>query len=349
MKMGIIGYGNMGHWHSETIKKINNLEIKGIWDTNPIAREIARSEGVFVYNSQEEMLLDEDISLVLVATSNESHADIAILAMKAGKNVVCEKPVTISSKLLEDMISVSNETGKFFTVHQNRRWDPDFCTLKKVLQEGKLGDVFRIESRVHGSRGISNTWRRIKEKGGGIVFDWGPHLLDQILNLKAGVKVKSVYATFTNITLANVEDGFTAVLTFQDNTQAVIEAATSNFIQMPRWYVLGTNGTALIEDWKLSGKIICAESEEEDEVCPVITNSAYTKTMAPRRDDTIKEFELPKEEGDICEFYQNVIQVIEGKAKPIISNDEMRNVLKLIESIFESAYENKTVYNPLEN
>ena len=79
------------------------------------------------------------------------------------------------------MMDAAERTGNFLTVHQNRRWDEDFWTVKKILEEGKLGEVFRIESRVHGSRGIPGDWRQEKEHGGGMVLDWGVHLLDQAM------------------------------------------------------------------------------------------------------------------------------------------------------------------------
>ena len=101
--------------------------------------------------------------------------------MKAGKNVISEKPITLSSADLEEMKETSESTGRFLTVHQNRRWDEDYLTVKEILREGKLGELFRLESRVHGSRGIPGDWRQEKEHGGGMVLDWGVHLLDQAL------------------------------------------------------------------------------------------------------------------------------------------------------------------------
>lgn len=349
MKMGIIGYGGMAHWHKDVIKtKINGLSIKGVWDTDPKARKRAVDEGLRVYESLEDILSDNEIEFVLVSTPNDSHAPISIAAMRAGKHVVCEKPATVSVRLLDEMIEVSKETDRLLTVHQNRRWDKDFCTLKKIMEDGTLGEIFRIESRVHGSRRISNTWRRVRKKGGGVVLDWGVHLFDQILLLKKGVKLKSVYATFTNVTTFDVEDGFTAILTFEDGLVVLVETSTSNFIQLPRWYVLGSNGTTEILDWNANGKITRVVGNDENDVMPVITPSGYTKTMAPRRDDTTRIELLPDVVTDIGEFYGNVMDVIEGKAEPIVKMEEVRLVIRLMEAVFDSAKTNKVVNYPLE-
>ena len=117
--------------------------------------------------------------------------------MAAGKNVISEKPVALSQEELEEMIAASKKYGKLFTVHQNRRWDPDFKCVQKILADNELGKVFRIESRVQGSRGIPGDWRNQKAHGGGMVLDWGIHLLDQALRIGEGRKLISVYAELT--------------------------------------------------------------------------------------------------------------------------------------------------------
>lgn len=342
MKMGIIGYGNMAHWHNETIDKIESLEIGGIWDIKEEARMNAKEEGLFVYESPEAMLADDEISFVLIATDNDFHASLAIEAMESGKHVVCEKPVTLSCKLLDEMISVSQKTGMLLSVHQNRRWDKDYCTVKKIIEEKELGNVFRIESRVHGSRGISNTWRRIKEKGGGVIYDWGVHLFDQLLQLKKGIGIKSVYAVAHNITTEFVEDAFTSIITFDDGFQAIIEVETSDFVGCSRWFVFGDKGSAEIENWDADGKIV-KYVDDESEVTPFVTSSAFTKTMAPRRSDTVVENKVVPVSADITEFYKNIMAAIKKEEASIITFGEMRNVLKLIEATFESIEKNQVV------
>ncbi|MCI8281073.1 MAG: Gfo/Idh/MocA family oxidoreductase [Lachnospiraceae bacterium] len=343
MRLGMIGYGGMAHWHKETLEQIEGLELAGIWDIAAKARERAKEEGVRVYESQQDLLAQEDIDLVLIATPNDVHCPIAIAAMEAGKHVVCEKPAALSSQEVEQMMEASQRTGRFLTVHQNRRWDEDFLTVCRILEEQKLGEVFRIESRVHGSRGIPGDWRQEKEKGGGMVLDWGVHLLDQILLMKKGVKLNRVHALTTHVTNQMVDDGFTAELVFADGQQVMVEVGTSNFVSLPRWYVLGSNGTAVIRDWELNGEIVSARGKNEKDVVPVRTAAGLTKTMAPRREDTIYTQELPKACSDIREFYQNVMAVIEGREESRIRLEEVLRVMKLMEAVFESARTKETV------
>lgn len=336
-KMAIVGFGGMAGWHYKEIQTIDGLDVAGIWDIKEERRTYAAEKGIHVYESLEDLLADPSTDLVLIATPNDVHRPVAIAAMEAGKNVISEKPVTLSSEDLQAMMDASHRTGRFLTVHQNRRWDEDFLTVKNILAQGKLGELFRIESRVHGSRGIPGDWRQEKEHGGGMILDWGVHLLDQMLLLFPGVSIRSVYATWTHVTNQLVDDGFYAELLFENEVRALVEVGTSNFISLPRWYVLGTNGTAVIEDWDLRGKIVRASGVDEKDVMPVITAAGLTKTMAPRRDDSIFTEELPKAKSDVREFYLNVMAVLEGREESRIKLPEVMRVMKLMEAIARSA------------
>ena len=336
-KLAMIGFGGMAGWHYDMIQTIDGLEIAGIWDIRQERREAAREKGLHVYESQADLLADPQTDLVLIAAPNDVHRPAAIAAMEAGKNVVSEKPVTLSSADLQAMIDASARTGKFLTVHQNRRWDEDYLTVRRILQEGKLGRLFRLESRVHGSRGIPGDWRQEKEHGGGMILDWGVHLLDQITMLFPDTAIREVYASVTHVTNELVDDGFTAELTMADGLRVLVEVGTSNFIALPRWYALGTNGTAVIEDWDLRGRIVRASGKDEGDVTPVITAAGLTKTMAPRRDDSIFTEELPKVKSDVRDFYRNVMAHLEGREESLIRLSEVMRVMKLMEAIEESA------------
>lgn len=351
--LAIVGLGGMGNWHRELLtgqgywnnaklQDIENINVCGSFDIREERQQFARDNGLHAYNSFEEVLADENVDIILCATPNDVHKEIVIRSLRAGKHVVCEKPVTLNSVDLQEMIDVSKETGKLFVVHQNRRWDEDFLTVKKIYDENLLGDIFRIESRVHGSRGIPGDWRQEPEHGGGMVLDWGVHILDQAL-MMIDSKVKHVYASFTHVTNELVDDGFTVELTFENGLVYMLEVGTSNFINLPRWYVLGRDGTAVINDWDLSGKMVRVTDWSKNDAVPIRTAAGLTKTMAPRTEDTIKEEQLPIVRADIRDFYKNVIDTIEGKAEIIVKLPQVMRVMKLMEAIFESAETHKVV------
>lgn len=342
--IGIVGLGGMGNWHRESLETIDGIKLAGIYDISEARVQFAKENEVHTYESLEAMLADERIDLVLIATPNDVHKPIAIQAMRAGKNVISEKPVTLSSADLQEMIEVSKETGKLLTVHQNRRWDEDFLTMKQIYDKQQLGEVYRIESRVHGSRGIPGDWRQEKEHGGGMILDWGVHLFDQILLMMGTTKLKTVYANITNITNQVVDDGFTAHLSFENGAEVLVEVGTSNFISLPRWYMIGQNGTAIIEDWNLNGRIVRATGINEKDVVPVRTAAGLTKTMAPRREDTISTEELSIVKSDVRDFYRNVIKVIKKEEEPKVKLPEVMRVMKLMEAVFESAAKHEVVH-----
>ena len=342
-KLGIVGFGGMGNWHRELIESgIENLEIAGMFDIKEDRQEAARALGYRAYESLDALLADETVDMILISTPNDCHKPIAIKAMEAGKNVVSEKPVTLSSEDLLEMIDASKRTGKIFTVHQNRRWDEDFLTVKKLYDENALGDVFNIESRVHGSRGIPGDWRGKKEHGGGMMLDWGVHIIDQML-LMVKEKITSIYCKVNHVTNYEVDDGFTLILTFESGKTALLEVGTSNFIELPRWYMLGENGSVQIDDFLVHGKIVRITDWDKNDAVPVKTAAGLTKTMAPRTDDTIHTEPVVKVDSDIKDFYRNVMAAIEGREEQLIKHDELLRVMRVMETALRSAELNQVL------
>lgn len=339
----VVGYGGMGGYHADRLRNMKKFDLLGIYDIKPERREAAEKKGIHAYSSFEEVLNDERVELITCAAYNDVHKEIAVAAMEAGKNVISEKPVTLSSADLEEMIAASERTGKLFTVHQNRRWDDDYVTAKKIYDSGELGRIFAVDSRVYGSRGIPGDWRAEKQHGGGMVLDWGVHLLDQILMLTEKTKLLSVYATLTNVTNDEVDDGFRAVLKYEGGLECLVEVYTNNFIEAPRWYLCGENGTAVINDWDLNGKIVKIKNWEKIDAVPIKAGTGLTKTMAPRTKDTIKEYHLKKIRVHWEDYYDNIFDVIRNGEAQLITHNQLRRSMKLMEAIFESAEKNKVI------
>lgn len=337
--VAIIGYGGMGSQHGRLVRTVEDMVLVGSYDLNPERQQAAAEFGIKPYPHLETLLQDEAVDIVLIATPNHVHAELAIAALRAGKHVICEKPVTLNSGELEEILDVQRETGKHFVVGQNRRWDEDYLVMKKLFDEKQLGEVFHVESKVHGSRGIPGDWRGKKEFGGGMLLDWGVHLADRIL-LMIPEKVKKVHCQFTHITNQEVDDGFRLSLTFESGRTALLEVGTTHYISMPLWYMNGTNGSAVIEDWSMKGKIVklAGAAAGGHDAVPIVAGAGLTKTMAPRVGDmTVVEEPIPRVPADIRDFYRNVMDAIEGKAEIIVRNDEVLRVMKLLEAAFVSA------------
>lgn len=343
MKWALIGYGGMGRWHVEKLRTLPEFEIAGVYDILPERREAAVKDGLTAYDSLESLLADASVELVTIATPNDLHRPIAIQAMAAGKHVISEKPVTLSSRDLQAMIDASRKYGRIFSVHQNRRWDEDFLIIRQIYDQNSLGRVFNIESRVHGSRGVPGDWRNTWLQGGGMILDWGVHMLDQLLML-VDEPVVSTFCTVSHVTNDEVDDGFKAIITFGSGLTAQVEVGTSNFINLPRWYMQGENGTAVIHDWALNGEIVKVSDWEKRDAVPVVTAAGLTKTMAPRTEETIQRYPLPKVESDVRDYYRNIARAIRGEEEQLVTHAQMMRVMRLMEACFKSAEENAVVH-----
>lgn len=332
----VIGYGGMGGWHTRFINDNNVVNLLGIYDIKPERCALAEEKGIHAYSSFEEVLSDERVDFVVIATPNELHKPLAIEAMSRGKHVISEKPVTLSSADLQEIIDASHKYGRLFTTHQNRRWDVDYLMMKDVYQTRQLGEVFTIESRYHGSRGIPGDWRGKKEHGGGMILDWGVHLIDQMLGIVNDQKITKIYCRCDHLTNDEVDDGFKLDIFFERGLVGHIEVCTRNFISLPRFLMAGMDGTALINDWKDKTRVVLCKTWEEHDVKPVVTAAGLTKTMAPRDEKTTVTYDIERPASDVHDFYRNFVKAIDGEEEQIVTHKQLMRVMKVMEAAFES-------------
>ena len=338
-KMAIIGMGGMaGHHFKSITEKIPEIKIVGGYDIREEANDKAKNEwGIKVYASAEEIYADDSIDIILIATQNDVHKDYCIKCLKAGKHVICEKPVTMDAAELEEVLAVAKTTDKIFTVHQNRRWDKDYLTIRKIFADGLLRKPHNIESRVQGSRPLYG-WRSFKQNGGGLLLDWGVHLLDQMLDL-IPEKVVSVQAHLHNVDKGEVDDAFTVMMRFENGCTGLVTISTKCFIPLPRWHVDAEDGSAVIDDWELGGKIVKqADPDEKDWTANLVyTAAGPTRIMLPRPKETAIETPLPKIVGtDWSDYYKNLINAINGKEELRVTGEQALRVMKVIDAVFES-------------
>jgi len=334
--VAIIGYGGQGGWHAEQIRKSDVVALAGVYDIKPERNEVAKSRGIYAYSSLNELLSDKKVEIVVVATPNDSHKELSIKALMAGKNVICEKPVMLSVADLDEVVAMANKTGMHFTAHQNRRFDVDYLAIKKIIQEGKLQDVINVESRVFGSRGIPSDWRGQKQFGGGMLYDWGVHLIDQITQLLPNEEINKVFCIAQHTTNFEVDDGFKLTLIYKSNKTACVEVGTLNYLTMPRFYLQCKKGSAKINEWKQRATVAYCKYWNEKEVMPVQTAAGITKTMAPRDEITLDEYVIDIPISDVHDFYRNFVAAIDGKEQQLVKHEQSRLVLKVIEKAFES-------------
>lgn len=367
-RIGIVGCGGMGSGHAVALftgtgNTVFNgmvdhvfpfdsalttdlspmVELAGIYDINPARLEWARSQGIFVYSSYENMLADDTLDAVLIATPNHLHKGEAIAAIKAGKHVLCEKPVMITSDDLREVMAVAKKYGKVFYPRQNREWDEDFLIIKKIYKEKLLGDVFELRCRIMGARGIPGDWRGVREYGGGMLYDWGVHIIDRIIQL-VPEKLKTLYCNLKYLTNKECDDNVYIHMTFESGLVVVLEVDTCHFVQLPLWNLFATYGSAEIMNWDCDGKMVRLSSWEDKDAKPIMAGSGLTKTMAPRHQDTLVSEPLPRFDYDRNELYKNFIETCQGKAKQIVTAEHACFVLQIIEACFKSAANEEAIH-----
>lgn len=312
------------------------VTLAGVYDIKKERNALAESRGIHAYESLEALLGDEKVEIVVIATPNDSHKEIAVQALRAGKHVICEKPVEMTVAAFDEMTQAARESGKRFSVHQNRRFDVDYLGMKKIIESGRLGKVIRVESRIHGSRGIPSDWRGHAAYGGGMLLDWGVHLIDQMLLLFEGDAVRKVDCALVHTTNFEVDDGFRLTLTFASGATGYIEVGTLNFIALPRFYLQGMKGTAMITDWREKAKVVLCKHWHESDVLPVQTAAGITKTMAPRDEITTESYEVERPDSDVHDFYRNFTAAIDGREEQMVKWEQTRLVMRVIEAAFRS-------------
>ena len=348
--LGIIGYGGMAGNHRKQLEKKNvRVRLKGVYDIKEERRAAAVEQGYIAYGSVDALLADEEIDIVLVATPNDSHKELALRVLDAGKHLLCEKPVTMTAEALIEIMAKAKEKGLIFTVDQNRRVNRDFITMCRAIEGGLIGKPYVIESRVEGSRGMPEGWRTSKAQGGGMLFDWGVHLIDQIMYF-CKEKVTDVYCKMFSVYYPEVDDNFRLTLTFEGGLVAHIEVSTNNFIKHPRFYVLGTEGTMVVDEWVGTGKVIQPLSRDDKWGVEIAQNKVGpSKTMAPRDPSTVREITLSEPEGiedNLDPTYRQLVDAIEGAPLKILPEQALR-VVRVMEAAFKSAESGDAIHTSI--
>ena len=352
LKLGIIGYGNMASgWHAKIPTQLPEVDLVAVHDIDPERVVAARADGYRAYDSLGDFLKDEEVNFVLVATPNDFHKPLAIAVMEAGKNVMVEKPATLSARDWEEMMAVSSRTGRVLTVHHNRRWDLDYLSMKLNLSKGYIGKPYAITSAHQQWRPVKGPqkWRDIPEHGGGFFYDWGVHLCDQILMLDPENKVKSVYLQTKSIHRPLVDDFAKLQLTMADGL--LIEVYLSTYVQkpLPRWTVYGDMGTFDIKDFGCHGgtvKSIAYEAcgmQMEKEGEPV----EFPIEVAQVRDGITRDDEREAGGAAWVELYRNLADVVDNGAELIVKPEQVLRTMKLLDAAFQSARTGEVVHTDI--
>ncbi|RBI64790.1 oxidoreductase, partial [Xanthomonas oryzae pv. oryzae] len=182
--LAVVGYGYVGRtFHAPLIASTPGLQLHSVVSSKPQQPQ-ADFPGINVVADLDSALADPALDAVVLATPNQTHAPFALQALAAGKHVLVDKPFALDVAQAQQMVDAANAAGRIISVFQNRRWDADFLTVRRLIEEGQLGDVMEFHSHFDRYRPqIRDRWRESESPGAGLWYDLGPHLLDQALQL----------------------------------------------------------------------------------------------------------------------------------------------------------------------
>lgn len=339
IRVGLAGYGFSGRFfHAPFIVNDKRFRLCKVMERSSAhAKEDYAS--VEVVNTFEELLTD-DIDLVVIATPNKTHFELAQQAIMAGKNIVVEKPVTPTPEEAEQLCVLAKEKGVVFSVYQSRRYDGDFMTVRKVIESGKLGEV--VDYECHFDRfakpGSPKAWKMENVKGNGPLYNLGVHIIDQVYVLFG--MPEEVYADFRIQRSDNVfPDNFEIVFYYPDK-KAIVSASEVVGHAGPHFMVHGRKGSFLkygmdVQEGDLvSGKRPwdegwgCDSEEKYGKVYDGMTGAAET---------------IPTLDGNYALYYDNLYDVLMGKGELAVKPEETVDVLKIMDAALCSDREKRRI------
>lgn len=344
MRLGIVGFGFMGHCDADMMATFPDEEIKlvAVADTNPEQLKDAPS-GVEVYNSIDEMLSSADINVVMISTPNPSHLEMVEKAAAAGKHIICEKPAAMTLEQFDRMVEVTEKAGVLFTVHQQRRWDRDFRIMKEVYDRRMVGEPYVIKSQLYGFNGNMHDWHIYPEMGGGMLYDWGVHLIDQILNM-VDSPVVSLYADLRNVINERVDDYFNILMKFGNGVTAEIELGTYYLTPKRAWFIGGNTGSAIIDGWDCEGKIVRTAHLLKNVPGKItMTAAGPTRSFGPAAPGLLTEEELPRVDVNHRQYFGHFLKALNGEEEIKVKPAEVRRVLCVMDAVRESARTGKAI------
>lgn len=336
----LIGYGYAGKTlHAPLIAATPGLRLHCVGSSNP-DKVAADWPGVAVEDDVARAITRDDVDLVVIASPNSTHFDLAATALRAGKHVVCDKPFTVTLDEARELQRLAGDTGRLLSVFHNRRWDADFLSLAQLLRQNRLGEVLHVESRFDRFRPeIRVRWREQDVPGGGLWYDLGPHLVDQALLLFGRPRAISA-------TLLRLRPGATAVDWFDvslhyERLQVRLGASMLVAGGTPRFAVHGTQGS-----WIKYG---LDSQEEQLKLGAQPGDNGWGQDLQPGQfydGHTSAPQPTLNLRGDYRHYYRGVADAIHGLQPNPVPAGEAIAVMEIIELAQQAASEQRQIVLP---
>lgn len=329
IRVGIVGYGSAHHMGRAHLGELRGLGMTpvAVADPDPGRLRAAESDfpGIETHASAAEMLERSRVNLVVLATPHHTHAPLAIESLRAGKHVVCEKPMALAVAEADAMIAAAREAGVMLSVFHNKHWDGCIRQAVEEVRKGTVGEVVRIACRMGFRAKPGDTWRGSRSASGGILYDQGAHLLDYVFQLIDSEPVEAAafsHGGYWNAQTAwkddTLEDEMCALIRFQSGQWLQLQATRLDALWREGMLeVMGTEGTLVVgrQDSRLLQK------KEGKTIQTALTH--------------------PPDEG--YQFYQNIYRHLLGGEPLAITPQWARRIVQVLEGATRSAREGRSL------
>lgn len=331
IRVGIIGYGpisGMGEFHFDLIKKAG-LTPAAVCDSDVSRLAAAKQQfpEVDTYSSVDDMLEKSNANLITIITPHNSHAELAIKCLSAGKHVVVEKPMAITTEECDKMIEVAKSKGCVLSAFHNRHWDGLIMQAVADIKAGLIGDVIRIEANVQNYAKPMDWWRSSKTISGGILYDWGVHMLEYTLQVAdsdivevTGFSKTGFWADQTKWKHDTNEDECFVIVRYANGRWSTLSVSNIDSNPRPEWFaVTGTTGAISV------------------------TNGGSDYKLISQRDGRTWVSQITPPPSEAWRYYQNIADHLINGVPLIISPEWSRRPIHILDLACRSAQEGKTL------
>lgn len=341
----LCSFGMSGRvFHAPFITRHPGFRFYGVWERSKnLAQE--KYPEVKTFRTYEDLLADTAIELVIVNTPSYTHYDYAKQALLAGKHVIVEKPFTATAAQAEELVALAAQQQVKLSVFQNRRWDSDFKTLKKIVEEGWLGEI--KEAEFHYDRynpGLSpKAHKETPGPGAGCLYDLGPHLIDQALHLFG--MPQAVFADIAITRPGSQVDDYFEILLYYPSFRVRLRSGYFVREAVPSFVVHGDKGSFLKPRADVQEAQLQAGATPGGADWGAEPETARGLLHTEKDGQLIREH-IPTLQGNYGEYYEGVYQALrQDQPIPVTATDGL-NTIRIIEAAFASSSKRKVVDLP---
>jgi predicted dehydrogenase len=338
----ILSFGMSGQvFHAPFLHVHPGFKFYAVWERS---KNIARQKypGVKTYRTLEELLNDDAIELVIVNTPNYTHHEYSKKALLANKHVIVEKPFVVTVEEGEELIELAKKQNKVLSVYHNRRYDSDYKTIKKIVQEEWLGEI--VEAEFHFDRYKEDLSPKIHKEtpgpGTGALYDLGSHLIDQAFQLFG--MPEAVFSDIRIVRDVSHVDDYFEVLLYYRSLRVRLHSSYLVREALPGYILHGTKGSFI------KPKTDVQESMLQAGVLPGIENwgiepESEKGLLHTEKDGQLLKKYIPSLRGNYLEYFEGIYNTITNKVAPPVSAEDGLKVVYIIRKAFESNHEKKVI------